>query len=399
MPWFEYSGVTSGGTSMTGRIDAADHDRAREELGKLGVELHDLKGADAPPPKTSRISGEDLIFFNEQLASLSEAGIALDEGFAQLAHDVQSPRLKRWIQELVADLKQGIPLEQAIESREKGLPLLYSRVVRAGVESRQLPATLLSLNQHLRLVGTTRRIIWEAAAYPLVVALLAGALVSFFMLAIVPQFEEIYADFSLRLPMPTMMLLSLSRHFVPVLIAVAVCLFLIFAAGRAIRLTVKGRLWRDRIVWKLPVIGAIQRASLLARFFRGVSTAIGSGLTLPDALRLGADATGSTLLTTDAGTLATQVEQGQSVFVANQSSKAIPAIFGFCVQTALGRDTLLSSISKLAEAYEHRAEYSQSMLRTLLLPMLVIVLGGFLLYCIAGLFMPLVNLINSMSGG
>lgn len=398
MAWYEYRAVTRGGTLMAGRVEAPDHDRAMAELVGIGLEVRELNESSAPKPGKGGISSEDLIFFNEQLASLAEAGIALDDGLAQLARDVESPHLRRWIQGLVEDLRRGIALDEAIAARESGLPVLYSRVVKAGIETGELPATLLNLNQHLRFAGATRRIMWETLSYPLLVATLAVLIASFFFIMLVPQFEEIFADFDTRLPGLTLFMLYVSHLAVPVLLIAALALLAIMVTWRLMRLSKSGRAVRESVLSNIPVIGRIHRASLIARFFRAVSTAIATGIPLPSALRLGAGATGSGPLISDADFLATEVEQGKSVFVANQSTSIIPPLFGFCVQTAAGRDALPQAIDKLAHSYESRAVHSQTMLRAILFPLMIIALGCFLGLCILAMFLPLVSLIQCMTG-
>ena len=130
---------------------------------------------------------------------------------------------------------------------------------------------------------------------------------------------------------------------------------------------------------------------------RAVSTAVATGIPLPEAVRLGAGATGSVLLSRDAEYLASEVEAGQSVFVANQSARLIPALFGFVVQVASSREALPQAIAQLAGSYENRAAHSHNMLRSFLFPLTVIVLGGVIGFIIIGMFLPLVTLINSVS--
>ena len=84
MPWFEYEGLTQGGTAIVGRVEAATGELAREDLARMGVDLRGLAQASRPTERMAGLGEDDLIFFNEQLASLAQAGIALDEGLAQL---------------------------------------------------------------------------------------------------------------------------------------------------------------------------------------------------------------------------------------------------------------------------------------------------------------------------
>src|SRR5690606_32586374 len=107
MPWFEYEGQTPGGTAIAGRIEARTREAAMDELGHMLIEVRELRADADPSAQSAGLSENDFLFFNEQLASLSQAGIALDEGLALLARDIESPRLRRWIEGLVEDLRRG----------------------------------------------------------------------------------------------------------------------------------------------------------------------------------------------------------------------------------------------------------------------------------------------------
>lgn len=399
MPWFEYEGLTPGGTAIVGRIEAPEQQRAADDLTQMQIEVHRLDLIRVPTPRTAALNEQDFIFFNEQLASLADAGIALDEGLQQLARDVESPKLRRWIEDVVADLKRGRPLDQAVAAREQGLPVFYSRVIRAGVETGQLSATLLNLNQHLRLTGNTRRILWEVISYPLVVLTFALAVVSFFFMLLVPGFRSIYADFGTQLPDMTVLLLNVSELWPTILISLVILVGAIIIIWHLLRITPGGRGIREEIVLTLPLIGRIERASLLSRFFRALATAVSSGLPLPQALQLGSGATGHLLLIADADRLAGEVERGHSIFAASQTTRIIPPLFGYCVQVATGRDELPIALEKLANSYANRAIHGQSMLRVYLVPTLIILLGLLIGIGVLGLFLPLVSLITAVSGG
>ncbi len=403
MPWFEYEGVTSGGTAIAGKLEAANQPRAMDALGGMMVDVRSLREAAPPAISTSRLGSDDLIFLNEQLASLAEAGIALEDGLRQLARDISSPRLRIFIERLAADLSQGVPLDQAVARHERGLPLLYGQVLKAGVQSGNLPATLFNLNQHLRLQAETRRMLWDAAAYPLMVLGLSVALVALFMLFLVPQFKDIFVDFGASLPGSTLLLISTSEWLTDgtppgwaILLAIV---GLLIAGCYMLRLTPGGRNLRESIQLSLPIMGRIVRSSLVARFSRAVATTVGAGVPLPQSIRLAAGATGSGRLMRDAEYVAGEVERGQSIYVACQSTQMIPALFGYSVQVARGREALPASLAQLARAFEHRAIHSQGMIRALLFPLMVLALGIIMGFMVSAMFLPLVHLVNAVSGG
>lgn len=399
MAWYEYEGLTPGGTAIAGRLEASDSSEAAAQLDRMQIEVRELAQASPPRKRLVTLSEDDLIFFNDQLASMAAAGIALDEGLAQLARDLDSSQLRRWVTELVEDLRRGVPLDQAVAVREAGLPVLYSRVLRAGIESGDLGATLLNLNQHLRLMGNTRRILWEVASYPLAVLTLAMLVMSLFFVFVVPQFRGIFREFDTELPAMTLFLLRVADEFVVIGSVAGGVAIAVGVAWHLLRYSAAGRGLRESMVMAIPVVGQVVRASLLARFLRAVATAVATGVPLPQALRLGAQATGSPCLIVDAERLASAVEQGGSIFVAAQSGRLIPPLFGFCVQTAVGRDALPTAIAQLAHSYESRAIHTQSALRAVMPPVLVIWVGSLLFCGVTAMFLPFVKLINSVSMG
>ena len=399
MPWFEYEGLSPGGTAVAGRIEAAGHDRAMESLAQMQVQVQQIRAATSPDRSRAGISEDDLVFFNEQLASLAKAGIAMDEGLAQLARDVESPRLRQWINGVVADLRCGVPIDQAIGRRQEGLPLLYGRVIQAGIQTGELPGVLLNLNQHLRLVSETRRIVWETASYPLLVAFLAFTVVSCFFIWVVPGMKEIFKDFGASLPGLTLLMIWMADHYVILVAACGVALVGASILFYSLKFFEGGAVFREQLVLSLPLFGRIRRASLVARFLRTVSTSLGSGLPLPQAMRLAAESTGHRALIADADRLAQEVEQGRSIFAANQSARLIPPLFGYCVQVATGREALPLAVGQLAKSYESRAVHTQGMLRAVLMPAMVVTLGCLLAFGVVAMFLPLISLVNSVSGG
>jgi len=399
VPWFEYEGHCPNGTAMAGRIEAETFEDAREMLTEnMRLSLSDIREAKAPPPAHA-IGQEEFIFFNEQLASLASAGMALDEGLQQLAKDVQSPKLKGFIEAVVQDLQAGASLEQTIGRHEDRLPVLYSRIIRAGIQTGRLPAMLLNLNQHLRLMGETRRILWETLSYPILVLGLAFTIMSGFFLFVVPQFRMIFADFGIGLPSLTELVLRTSLIYPTILMTGCIVIPAMIIAWRLLRFTCLGRLIRESIAAHLPIVGRVYRESLLSRFVKSMSLCIQAGLTLPDALRLAGDVTGSRVLCTDAEHVAAAAERGESVLNATQLCRFIPSIVGYTLQVAVGRDALPAALMQLSRSYESRAVHLQSMLRTILLPIAILIIGFMIGLIVLALFLPLASFINAVSGG
>lgn len=397
MKRFDYTAQCEGGAAISGTLEAADSNEAVKQLIQMrlgNINVHEAKSA----PKRRPIGSDDFIFFNEQLASLASTGLCLDAGLRQLGGDIQSPRLRRVLNEVAGDIERGLPLDQALEKHAGQMPSLYGRVVRAGVQSGQLPATLLNLSHHLRLIAETRRLVVEALAYPVIVLSLALGMVCVIMVVLVPQFEEILYDFDTRLPAITVAFLAVARRVPELIIGLGVAATALVALWFMLRLSSHGRMVREKLILAIPVLGSVVRNSIRARFLRAMAFSVRSGIPLPEAMRLSADATGSPKASNDVHRIAGRVEQGESVFTACQQAALIPPMFGYVVEVNTARDNLEEGLAQLSEAYESRAVHSQSLLRGWLAPLAVIGVGVVIGMCILALFLPFLSLIQSVTG-
>jgi type II secretory pathway component PulF len=398
MNHFEYSAQSKGGAAITGIFESRNSADAMEELESMGLLNIDLRAVNSPPAQRS-LGSDEFIFFNEQLASLANAGICLDEGLRQLGKDVRSGRLRNVLEAMANDIERGKSLPEALEGHASLMPPLYARVVRAGVQSGHLPATLLNLSSHLRLVAETRRLLAEALPYPATVLVLAIVLFCGIVMFVVPQFADIFNDFEVRLPPLTMMMIALSQALPRLLLAALLIALVLWFVLRLLRRSAGGRLWRERFILQTPIVGSLIRNSLQARFLRSMAFAIDAAVPLPEALRLSGGSTGSPTLMRDAEIVAAELEKAVPVEQACRRASLIPAMFGYFMALKGDSANLREGLIQLSKACEARAAHSQSMLRGWMAPMAVFVVGVAIGLLILALFMPLVGLVQSVSGG
>lgn len=394
---FDYSATCANGAAVRGTIEAADESAARAQLAAMG--LGDVAVSAASRPMLRRpIRADDFIFFNDQLASLASSGIALDVGLRQLARDVQSSRLRDTIDAIAADIERGSPLDKAIARQSDRLPPLYGRVLSAGLASGQLSSTLFNLSNHLRFIGQTRRLIVHALAYPLLVCLLAFGVACAFMIYVVPDFESIFDDFGVQVPTMTQLLIGVS-HALPTVLVILGCV----VVGAVILIVLSntspgGRLARQRLEVRVPFIGRLLLDSLRARLLRGLAQGVVSGLPLPEALRLAADATGNLAGAAETEAAARVIESGGSALQAMSQTRFIPPVLGYTLSVTRSPEDTRDALVQLAEGYSTRALYTQFALRTWLPVLAIANVGVFIALIIFGLFMPLVRLVESVSG-
>ena len=397
MATFEYEALTDSGRRMKGTLDAASPDEAIRLLDGMALSVQSIEQAAPARPRT-RIGRNEFLLFNQQLASLAKAGIPLESGLRHLAKEVASRRLRGAIDGVAADLEAGKPLEEAFERHARHFPPLYARLIGAGVRTGRLGELLTSLSRHLETARMTRRIVVEAVAYPVVLLLLAGVILTFLFLVVMPRMAEFLAGFDTTLPPLTLSLMWVSEHFVSLLLLTGGAFVGVVVAWALLGTWPKGRYIRERFVRGVPVVGRVQRLAALARLADTMGLMVGSGCTLPEALRQGSAAAGSEVLRQACEGVADRVERGEPLADAARDCRAVPTMFFYSMQIGAERNELADNLYQLSDMYASQARAHQGRLQAFLLPILIIGVGTIIGFYLSALFMPLTKLIRSVIG-
>ncbi|UCG55772.1 MAG: type II secretion system F family protein [Phycisphaerales bacterium] len=399
MATFEYNALTSAGRLMRGDIEAGSREEASELLKQMQLDVNQIEKARPKKPKTA-IGRNEFLLFNQQLASITQAGIPLERGLRELATDVTSKSMRALIDDIAGELEAGVSIEDAFEKRQKNFPPLYGRILKAGVETGRLSEMLTSLNRHLELASQTRRIIFEAVSYPAVVLILGAIIITGVFLFVIPQFETVLQEMvGGRLNPITALLFGIVRNVVPFwitvgfLVAAVVLLFLALSSSGG------GRRFKESLFLKIPVVGGVYHHSLLGRMAEAMAMLTGAGCDMPTCVRLASGATGSEKLILESEMLAREIEKGANIVEAGQISGVIPRLFLYSIQLGTQRNELQDNLYSLADMYAHQARCGQARLQAVLLPMMLIVVGGVLAITILSMFLPMIQVITSLSAG
>lgn len=383
---------------MKGTIEAGSAEQASEMLGDMQLTLNEIRKVSEGRPKTP-VGRSEFLLFNQQLASITKAGIPLDRGLRELAGDVSSRSMRKLILEIADDLTAGVPVDKAVEQRQKHFPPLYGRILRAGVETGRLSEMLTSLNRHLEVGTRTRRIIIEALAYPAVVLAASAIIVTYLLVTIIPSFSDVLTDMTdgrQGLPWLTEMLFRASENVmvfwtgVFIVLGVAAVVTMLLSASPA------GRRSKEGLLLKVPVLGRIFRCGILARVAEAMGLLINAGCTMPQCLRLSAGASGSEKMKLECEMLAGGIEQGSAIMEAGHVCRMMPRLFLYSMQLGSQRNELQDNLCSLSQMYSEQTRCLQANLQAILLPVLIILLGGIISTIVLAMFLPMVKIITVM---
>jgi len=392
---FAYKAQAHEGKPITGTIDAPDAEQAVSTLEGMGLRPIEVEPVERPA-RPRRLTGDEFLAFNQQLAQLTAAGMPIERGLRLVARDVQSKRLSATILLVAEQMESGKSLAEAFESHRKQFPPMYGQLVEVGVRTGRLPGILLNLGRHMELIHRLRSVLWQSFTYPVIVLACMLAMMVFLGVYILPHFGEIFRDFDTDLPQLTRWVLEFGT-ISPYVGAGAVALFAGCVLLVPIINSVKpGRCVLEWLVLVTPLIGSVVSRNLIARWCDALHLGVDAGLDLPTALEMAGNGVNSPALQRDTRVFRAQLEAGREIGELTGLS-ILPSTLPLAIQLGAGHQDLASTLQSFGQMYQEEAKWRINSLSVLLPPFLVTGVGGLMGFVILALFLPLVKLITCLT--
>ena len=422
MPKFAYEAMNQTGQEVKDEIEAQSTEDALAKIRSLGYYPTKLRqkggakrakaegGAGAGAAKKRKSSGgfgkakvKEITQFTRQLSTLQDAGLPILRSL-RILEQQQKPGILRVVLRNVADdIEGGATLSEAMAGQPKAFDRLYCNMVSAGEAGGVLDIILQRLADFMERAQRLKRKVVGAMIYPIAVIFFAVGIVSGIMIVVVPKFKEIFADFGTELPSVTMMLINLSEWFInarpPGWVVVLFSPIVFFALVKLLRVSESGRYAVDFAKLKVPILGNILAKTAVARFTRTLGTLLAAGVPILEAINITKETSGNDVYGRALGNVHDEIREGESFANPLRAAKICDSIVTNMIDVGEETGDLDKMLMKIADNYDEEVEVLVDGLVSLLEPILVIVLGGIVGFIVVALFLPLVTLINSVSGG
>ncbi len=404
MTSYAYRARDRAGRAAEGVLEAEGTTEAAHQLDRLGYYPISIEPRDpgARPGFSlarlndyfSRVSTQDFILYNRQLATLISAGLPFLRSLGTLRDQTESPRLKRILEELYTEIESGGSFSAALAHHPETFSELYISMIRAGEEGGLLEKVLERLATLAEQESVQRARIGAAMRYPMFVS--AALVVAFFIMMkfVVPKFVQLYANFGGELPIPTRMMIfanvMFQRFWIPGIVLLAAAIFGVRFALR----TPGGRQFWDTWKIRLPIFGPLFLKSSLSRFSSVFSALLRSGVPLLKTLEIAAATVGNVRIKSVILGIRESVQEGQSIAGPMRLQNVFTPLVVQMV--AVGEETgkLDEMLEKVSDYYESEVEFAVRNLTTAIEPLLVVVIGGGVLFLALAIFMPWWNVVS-----
>ena len=234
----------------------------------------------------SHLKVGELLLFTGELSDLLASGMTLGTALHALALRKTGKAQDAIVADLRDEIVSGASLSAALARWPDSFPALFVSMVKAGEASGQLPGVLERLVKHYERVQAAREKVGMALVYPLIVTLVGVGAMVFMMVFVVPRFSAMFEELNATLPLPTRILIGLSKGLLQYGWALVIAGVFGLAALRRLVQTPAGREWKDRLLLRLPVAGSIVRANAFANFAHTLGTLLANGVQVLQALAI-----------------------------------------------------------------------------------------------------------------
>jgi type IV pilus assembly protein PilC len=427
---YVFEALDSSGQPQKGTIDAGSSDDAVQQIKAKGffptsVREQKVKGGTSgggsKQKKKRKAKGEKkgmqismpgmvnkkiLTQFTRQLSTLQDAGLPLLRSLQILESQQKPGKLKNILMAVCEEVESGTSLSDSMSKQPKAFDRLYCKMVAAGEIGGVLDLILQRLANFMEKAQRLRARIRGAMIYPVVVIFIAVLIVTGIMVFVIPKFQEIFNDFEVELPGLTLWLIDTSAWVagtndgqnIPGWIWIASSPVLLLLLMKLIRKTGPGRAITDIIRLKIPVIGNLVEKTAVARFTRTLGTLISAGVPILEAIQITRDTSGNYVYEKALTNVHDSIREGETFADPLREAKVCDALVINMIDVGEETGDLDTMLMKIADNYDEEVDVAVQALLSLLEPLLVVVLGSVIGVIVLSLFLPLVKMIESVSG-
>lgn len=391
---FSWEGTDRKGSKVKGELSGVSPALVKAQLRKQGINPQKVRKKSVSLfGAGKKIKPMDIALFTRQMATMMKAGVPLLQSFDIIGEGFDNPNMRKLVDDLKQEVAAGNSFATALRKKPQYFDDLYCNLVDSGEQSGALETLLDRVATYKEKTEALKAKIKKAMNYPIAVVLVAIIVSAILLIKVVPQFQEVFANFGAELPAFTLMVIGLSEALQEWwFIVLAGLLAAAFAFKEAHKRSEKFRNWFDRLLLKVPIVGDILYKSSVARFARTLSTTFAAGVPLVDALDSVAGATGNVVFRNATMKVKNDVSTGMQLNFSMRTTGTFPTM---AVQmTAIGEESgaLDEMLGKVATFYEDEVDNMVDGLTSLMEPMIMAVLGVLVGGLIIAMYLPIFQL-------
>ena len=401
MPVYLWKGTDSKKRGRKGEMEALSEEAVRAHLAKLKIVSAKIK----EKPKDifeniafmqPKVVQADVILFCRQFSTMIDAGLPIIQCLDILHSQQDNKTFKKILKEIKEGVEGGETLANALKKYPKEFDDLFVNMIAAGEAGGILDTILSRLSAYMEKAAKLKGKIKGAMTYPIVTMIIAVIVVAIIMVFVIPVFEEMFEGMGGALPMPTQIVVNMSRFIKGnILYIIATIAFIIFAFKRFYK-TDKGQAVIDDLSLKLPVMGMLLRKGAVAKFARTMSTMLSSGVSILDALDIVAKTAGNRTIEAAIYDVRSGITEGRTMADPLSESGVFPSMVCQMISVGESAGALDEMLKKIADFYDDEVDQAVENMTALIEPFMLVFLGIVIGGLVVAMYLPIFKMAAAM---
>lgn len=397
MKRYTYKAKDKNGKAVKGEVEASTEQTAARLVREKGFVVLSIKQNFENPLSfikklKDKITPSDVATFTRQFATMVNAGLPITEALLILRAQSKSS-MGRVVSQVLADIEGGEPLSKAFAKHPKVFTPTYIALTKSGEVGGVLDNVLGRLADDLEKQQEFKGKVKGALIYPAIIVTGMIGVAFVMMIFVIPKLTSLYDEFNAELPLPTLILIGISNmviKFWPITLALVI--FGIYGF-KAYRDTSTGRRKIDELIFKIPIIGDLQRQVVLTELTRTLSLMVGAGVSILEGLSITSQVVSNRVISDALKNVSKQVEKGLPVsFSFAKHPEAFPFILSQMV--AVGEETgkMEEVLNKVSHVFEVESDQKVKALTAAVEPVVMVLLGLGVGFLVIAIILPIYNL-------
>lgn len=408
MPVYVFKAIDEKENVIQGTLQAPSVEVAQVRLARAYKNVMTLTEQSESPQRaaplmqmTPRIKYENLSVYTRQLATMINAGIAINRALRFCAQG-EDQNLNLVMNRAADAIEEGKSFSRALEDQPRAFGNIYIAMVKAGETSGNLDVCLNKLSELLEKTVKMRKRVASTFAYPGVIAVVATGIVALFVFYIMPMMLPMFTSMGVTLPWPTKMLILITetasdpRFMVPFGLAAAVAAWLAFTFFQNLDSAPNVRYQLDQYVLRIPVVGPLLRRNAEARVLYTIATLLDAGVQLSEVLSTVERVAGNMVLSRRIGWARKALLEGASVFRSFEMHEVFESTALQMMKVGEETGTLGDMARRIGKLYEDDVDIQLDNLASMLEPAIMAIMGVVVGFVTLAAFLPMVNLLREL---
>ena len=398
---FEFVALDKAGKESKGLLegDTAKHVRQLlREQHLLPVKVTEVARKESRRQSTISVrrglTPSELALLTRQLATLTQAGLPLEEALLAVSQQNDNPRAQSILLGVRSKVMEGHTLADGLADFPQAFPELYRATVAAGEQSGHLDAVLERLADFTESRQLLQQQVRNALIYPIALVVTAVAIISFMLAYVVPKVVSIFRNYGEELPLLTRIMIGTSDiirdYWLWIIVGTVGTVF-------GVRRLLKNEGPRRRfhmILLKLPLIGTLTRGINTARFTQTLSILAGSAVPILEALRIAAQVVVNIPMREAVEEASLRIREGAMISKSLAASKIFPPMTTHLIASGEASGKLEEMLGRAAINQEREVDGLITTMLGIMQPALVILMAGVVLLIVLAILMPIFELNN-----